>query len=644
MRVPRGWRLPAGAAALSAAGYALVHLSTEGSLGALVGTALLLAATVLAGRPIAVQAVRSLAVRIVGIDLLVTVAAIGAVVIGEFWEAAAVTTLFAIGKALEGATFDRTRSALADLVRSAPDKAVVVRDGRQVEVPASQVRVGETVVVMHGEKVPVDGVVLSGTGAVDESSITGESVPAEKTGGENVYAGTIAVSGLLRVRVTGVGADTTLARIVHRVEEAQDAKGRTQRFMDRFAKVYTPAIMALSLGAGLVTGNVELALTLLVIGCPGALVISVPVSVVAGIGRAARDGVLVKGGETLESLARVKVVALDKTGTITRGRPKVQQVESVDDTASAADVLRYAALAESGSSHPLARPVLDAAEEAGVLPTGVEVTAETVPGKGIVARWKGREIVVGSPRFAAEVASGVGSAGRSHSDPSEQAPAGPSDQALARATSVATQMAENGRTPLVVLVDGRPLGVIGVADQVRRGAADVIAALHDLGIQRVTMLTGDAEPVAKAVAREVGIDDVNAGLLPDDKLAAVAALREDGRAVAMVGDGVNDAPAIATADVGIAMGAAGSAVAVETADVALMADDLARLPHAIRLARRTAANLRQNVVFAVATVVLLLVGVILGGVTMSLGMLVHEASVLIVVANGMRLLRPVAGA
>ncbi len=639
--MPRGWRLPAGAAALSAGGYALVHLSTEGSLGSLVGTALLLAATVLAGRPIAVQAVRSLAVRIVGIDLLVTVAAIGAVVIGEFWEAAAVTTLFAIGKALEGATFDRTRSALADLVRSAPDKAVVVRDGRQVEVPASQVQVGETVIVMHGEKVPVDGVVLAGTGAVDESSITGESVPAEKTGGENVYAGTIAVSGLLRVRVTGVGADTTLARIVHRVEEAQDAKGRTQRFMDRFAKVYTPAIMALSLGAGLVTGNVELALTLLVIGCPGALVISVPVSVVAGIGRAARDGVLVKGGETLESLARVRVVALDKTGTITRGRPKVQQVESVDDTASAADVLRYAALAESGSSHPLARPVLDAAEEAGVLPTGVEVTADTVPGKGIVARWEGQEIIVGSPRFAVEAVSEVASAGLSLSDASEQAAAGRSDQALARATSVAAQMAENGRTPLVVLVDGRPLGVIGVADQVRRGAADVIAALHDLGIQRVTMLTGDAEPVAKAVAREVGIDDVHAGLLPDDKLTAVAALREDGRAVAMVGDGVNDAPALATADVGVAMGAAGSAVAVETADVALMSDDLARLPHAIRLARRTAANLRQNVVFAVATVVLLLVGVVLGGVTMSLGMLVHEASVLIVVANGMRLLRPV---
>ena len=616
------------AAVLSAVGYALVHLYATGTSPHFLGIGLLLVATVVAGRPIAVQAVRSLAVRIVGIDLLVTVAAVGAVVIGEFWEAAAVTTLFAVGKALEGATLDRTRSALGDLIRSAPDTAVVVRDGRQVEVPASQVVTGETVVVMHGEKVPVDGIVLAGAGAVDESSITGESVPAEKTGGENVYAGTIAVSGLLRVRATGVGADTTLARIVNRVEEAQDAKGRTQRFMDRFAKVYTPAIIGLSLVAGLVTGNVELALTLLVIGCPGALVISVPVSIVAGIGRAARDGVLVKGGETLEALARVDTVALDKTGTLTRGRPRVVEVQAVRDGVSATDVLSYAALAESGSSHPLARPVLDAAEEAGVLPTDVEVHAETVPGKGVIARWMGTEVAVGSPRFAMEVA---------REDALDGDPAGP----LASARRAAATMADAGRTPLVVLVDGRPLGVIGVADQIRSGAREVIAALRGLGVSRVAMLTGDAEPVAKAVGHEVGILDVRAGLLPEDKLNVVAELRAGGASVAMVGDGVNDAPALATADVGVAMGAAGSAVAVETADVALMSDDLARLPHAILLARRTAANLRQNVVFAVATVVLLLAGVVAGGVTMSLGMLVHEASVLLVVVNGMRLLRPV---
>ncbi|HEX7039467.1 MAG TPA: cation-translocating P-type ATPase [Trueperaceae bacterium] len=625
------------------------------------------------------QAWRALAVRVVGIDLLVSVAAVGAVAIGELWEAAAVTTLFAVGKALEGATLDRTRGALRDLVASAPERAVVVRGGRQVEVPASEVRPGETVVVRHGERVPVDGVVVAGFGAVDESSITGESVPAEKTGGERVFAGTVAVSGLLRVRATGVGADTTLARIVHRVEEAQDAKGRTQSFMDRFGRWYTPAIIGLSALSAVLTRDVELALTLLVIGCPGALVISVPVSVVAGIGRAARDGVLVKGGETLEALARVDVVALDKTGTLTQGRPRVVAVEPVDGV-SPADLLRFAALAEAGSSHPLARPVVAAAEEAGVAPGDVPVEAETLPGKGVVARVHGREVAVGSPRFAAAVAARAaaipepraveaGPLGQpavvGHAVPGPaavgvrddgaaptRAPAADATalvsseaelltaDAMALASSKAELLSAAGHTPLVVLVDGAPLGVIGVADRARHGADRAVDELRRLGVREVAMLTGDAEPVARAVAREVGVTHVRAGLLPEDKLAVVAALRAGGRGVAMVGDGVNDAPALAAADVGVAMGAAGSAVAVETADVALMSDDLRKLPHAIRLARRAAANLRQNVAFAVATVVLLLVGVVAGGVTMSLGMLVHEASVLLVVLNGMRLLRP----
>ena len=592
-----------------------------GAPAASLGAPLLLAAAVLAGWPVAVQAWRALTVRVVGIDLLVTVAAVGAVALGELWEAAAVTTLFAVGKALEGATLDRTRGALADLVASAPERAVVVRDGRQLEVPAAEVVPGETVVVRHGERVPVDGLVVAGFGAVDESAITGESVPAEKSGGERVFAGTVAVSGLLRVRATGVGADTTLARIVHRVEEAQDAKGRTQRFMDGFGRWYTPAIVGLSALAALVTRDVELALTLLVIGCPGALVISVPVSVVAGIGRAARDGVLVKGGETLEALARVDVVALDKTGTLTLGRPRVVAVEPLPGV-SGAELLRYAAAAEAGSSHPLARPVVEAAEDAGVAPGDAALEAETVPGKGVVARVGGHRVVVGSTRFAAEVA------------------ARDAVEASRLVGAKAERLAAAGRTPLVVLVDGSPLGVVGVADRARDEAARAVEELRRLGVREVAMLTGDAEPVARAVAREVGVTDVRAGLLPEDKLAAVRELRARGRAVAMVGDGVNDAPALAAADVGVAMGAAGSAVAVETADVALMSDDLRRLPHAVRVARRTAANLRQNVAFAVATVLLLLVGVAAGGVTMSLGMLVHEASVLLVVLNGMRLLRP----
>src|SRR5690606_34454709 len=336
----------------------------------------------------------------------------------------------------------------------------------------------------------------------------------------------------------------------------------------------------------------------------------------------ARDGVLVKGGETLEALARVDVVALDKTGTLTEGSPRVVAVEPLSGVTQA-ELLRYAALAEAGSSHPLARPVVAAAEELGVGPADAEVEAETVPGRGVVARVLGREVVVGSARFAAEVA--------------ERRRAG---RPVAAVAARAEALAASGRTPLVVLVDGAPLGVIGVADQPRRGAAEAVSELRGLGVREVAMLTGDAEAVARAVAREVGVTDVRAGLLPEDKLAAVAELRARGRVVAMVGDGVNDAPALAAADVGVAMGAAGSAVAVETADVTLMTDDLRRLPHAVRLARRTAANLRQNVAFAVATVALLLAGVAAGGVTMSLGMLVHEASVLLVVLNGMRLLRP----
>ncbi|HAM44665.1 MAG TPA: heavy metal translocating P-type ATPase, partial [Propionibacteriaceae bacterium] len=279
--------------------------------------AFMVAAAVVAGYGIVIKAVRALIAKVIGIDLLVSVAAIGAVIIGNFWEAAAVTFLFAIGHALEAATLNRTRSALAELVAVAPDSAVVVRDGEQQEIPAGQVRMGEIVLVKNGSKVPVDGQVVSGSGAIDEASITGESIPVEKSKGDQVFAGTVSRGGFLQVLATGIGADTTLARIIHRVEEAQDAKARTQAFMDRFSRWYTPAVMVLALAAGLIAGDVVLALTLLVIGCPGALVISIPVAIVAGIGRAARNGILIKGGEFLETSAKISAVAVDKTGTLT---------------------------------------------------------------------------------------------------------------------------------------------------------------------------------------------------------------------------------------------------------------------------------------------------------------------------------------
>jgi len=604
------WLVPAAAGALIVAAFGAGALDAE-----TLRRILMVAAALVAGAPIFRNAVRALMARVIGIDLLVAIAAGGALIIGEYWEAAAVTFLFAIGHALEAATLNRTRSALAALVEVAPDVAVVVRDNEQVEVPAGAVAIGETVLVKNGAKVPVDGVVVAGSGALDEASITGESLPVDKAVGSKVFAGTVSKGGFLQVRAEGVGADTTLARIIHRVEEAQDAKAATQKFMDRFSAWYTPGIMVLALVAGLISGDVTLGLTLLVIGCPGALVISIPVAVVAGIGRAAQSGVLVKGGEFLETAARVNAVALDKTGTLTRGKPRLTDVLVLAEGHTRISVLRWAALAEAGSEHPLAAPVLAAATQEGAYGGELPTHAESVPGKGVKAVSGSNVVLVGNQSLIE--AEGL-------HDPA--------------AAAAAARLAAAGRTPMLVAVDDAVIGVVAVADELRPEAKELVAQLRRAGVRHVAMLTGDAQPVANAVAASTGITDVRAGLLPEEKLEAIAELRGRGYVVAMVGDGVNDAPALATADIGVAMGAAGSAVAVETADIALMADDLRKLPYAIGLAKRTVRIMRQNIVVALLTVGLLLAGVLWGGVTMAIGMLVHEGSVLLVIANAMRLL------
>ncbi|MDO5534259.1 MAG: cation-translocating P-type ATPase [Propionibacteriaceae bacterium] len=601
------WAIPAVSGTLMLASW------LAGQLAPVAADPLMIAAAVVAGVPVLKGAYRSLRARSIGIDVLVSVALVGALIIGEYWEAAAVTFLFAVGHALEDATLARTRSALAGLVASAPTTATVLRDGQQVEVAAHEVALDEVVVVKHGQTVPVDGRILVGHAAIDEASITGESMPAERVEGDQVFAGTILTDGFVQVSTTGAGADTTLARIIHRVEEAQEAKARTQQFMEKFSRWYTPGIMALALVAGLASGDVRLALTLLVIGCPGALVISVPVALVAGIGRAARDGVLIKGGEFLETAARVDAVALDKTGTLTQGRPELTDLVAFDGWTES-EVLAWAARAEAGSSHPLAAPVLAAAADRGVALAAVPEQVTTVPGQGIVARIGGRTVTVGNRVLLGHALS-------------------PDAEAAAQ------RLSRQGRTPLLVALDGAPIGAIGVADTLREEAHDLVAGLRAAGVKRVVMLTGDTDEVARAVAVQVGIDDVRAGLLPEEKLDAVRALQAEGLTVAMVGDGVNDAPALALADVGIAMGAAGSPLAVETADVALMTSRLDRVAHAIGVARRTVAVMRQNIWIALLTVGLLLAGVLFGGVTMAVGMLVHEASVIVVILNGMRLLR-----
>ncbi|MGP5607173.1 MULTISPECIES: heavy metal translocating P-type ATPase [Micrococcaceae] len=582
----------------------------------------MLAAAVVAGYNIVIKGVRALTAKLIGIDLLVSIAAIGAVIIGNFWEAAAVTFLFAIGHALEAATMNKTRSALAELVAVAPDVAIVLRDGEQQEVPAHQVRMGEIVLVKNGAKIPVDGQVVSGTGAIDEASITGESLPVEKTTSDHVFAGTVSRGGFLQVLATGIGADTTLARIIHRVEEAQDAKAKTQAFMDRFSSWYTPGVMVLALVAGLISGDVVLALTLLVIGCPGALVISIPVAIVAGIGRAARNGILIKGGEYLETSAKISAVAVDKTGTLTEGRPQLTDVVVLDPGLDRTEVLRWAAAAEAGSEHPLARTIMDSARDEGVGPEGIPGEVTPVPGKGIVSDVDGQRVLIGNPALLEQY--GITN------------DAGSSD--------AAEQLAAAGKTPMIVAVDGRVIGIVAVADQIREDSAEMVARLHAAGVKKVVMLTGDTRLVAESIGQATGIDEIHASMLPEDKLDAVAKLQREGHTVAMVGDGVNDAPALAIADIGVAMGAAGSAVAVETADIALMGDNLLKLPESISLAKRTVNVMKQNIAISLITVVLLVAGVFAGGVTMSLGMLVHEGSVLVVILNAMRLMRNAPGA
>lgn len=588
-------------------------------------SALWLFAAVVAGTEIALRAFAALRARTISIELLVTIAAVGALFIGEYWESAAVTFLFVLGGYMEARTLSRTRSALKDLLALAPTEVTVFRNGAEITLAPHEVITGDTVIVRPGGRLGVDGVILSGQAAIDESAITGEPMPAEKQKGDTVFAGTVSHDGYLEVRAEGVGADTTLARIIQRVEEAQEAKAPTQRMIERFASWYTPAIIVMAIGAYAVTQNIALALTLLVIACPGALVISTPISVIAGIGRAARGGILIKGGEYLETAGRIRAVAFDKTGTLTEGRPEVLTVTPLpgipalpampDEASPRVRLLHWAALAESGSEHPLGRAVERALPADYVGPRVDEF--ETAPGGGISAQWQDQRVEIGSPVWLETRVNAWPEAARVALD----------------------ETRERGETVAAVSVNGTLVGLLGFADRLRPEAAAALQSLRDSGVKRLVMLTGDHAASAQRVAREIGIDEVHAGLLPEQKLEAIQAIQRETGPTAMVGDGINDAPALATADIGIAMGAAGTDVAIESADIALMADDLGKIAEAIGLARATLNNIRQNVVIALLTVFGLLAGVFANEVHMAGGMFIHQISVLVVVLNGMRLMR-----
>jgi Cd2+/Zn2+-exporting ATPase len=598
---------------------------------------MMIVAALLAGSDIAVRAWNSLRSRHISIELLVTIATAGALVIGEVWEAAAVTFLFIFGAYLEARTLSHTRQVLQSLLDLAPTTAIVWRDGKQVEVMPYEVVSARRSSLSLG-KLPVDGEVIEGRSAVDESMITG-SRSRGKDIGSLARAGTVNQDGQLKVRATGVGVETTHARNVQRVEQAQEEKAPTQRFIEKFAKYYTPFIIGLSAVVFAISRDLDLSLTLLVIGCPGALVISTPISVVAGIGRAAKSGILIKGGEYLENAGKISVLALDKTGTLTEGKPRVTDIIALTPdrvsaklaalvggsletpgiwlgnwSAAQIDVLYWAALAEAGSEHPLARSILAEAESLREIPASNSF--ETFTGRGIYAIYDGNEVGVGTPTLMEQLEAEV---------PTE-------------AREALNTLKSAGKTAVLVSLNGAVIGVLGIADTLRANAPGMIRKLNDQGL-KVVMLTGDDPRTAQAIAAEAGITDVRAGLLPEDKLDAIRELQAGGRVVAMVGDGINDAPALAAADIGIAMGAAGTDIAIETADIALMADDLMKIPQAIRLSKATLNNIRQNVVIALLTVTALLAGVLMREVHMAGGMLIHEASVLVVILNGMRLLR-----
>lgn len=575
--------------------------------------ALMIAAAFVAGYPIALNAFRAIKFRIVGIDALVTLAVIGALIIGEYWEAAAVTFLFMFGAYLEGKTLEKTRSAIKSLLDLAPNTARVIRDDKETEIPAEEVMLDEIVIIKPGEKIPVDGTVVEGSSYVNQAAITGESIPVSKAIDDTVFSGTVIESGYIKVRADRVGEDTTFSRILQMVEEAQDKKARTQKFLEVFSKYYTPSIMVLAVIVFIITRDVELALTLLVIACPGALVISTPVSIVAGIGNGARHGVLMKGGEVIEKLGTTKVLAFDKTGTLTVGKPKVTKIKAFHGEEE--DLLKFTAIAEGYSEHPLARAILEEANKRfESLPSPED--SEIIAGHGLKVKVEGRTILVGNRKLMIENQINISQ----------------------EVEEYISQEESLGQTVVITADKDRVLGVISIADDIRDGAVELIKRLKAKGIKRIVMLTGDNERAAAAIAKKLGLDDYYAELLPEGKVEMLKKLQDNYGTTAMVGDGVNDAPALASADFGIAIGGAGSDVAMETADVVLMSAELNKLSYAIGLSRATVINMKQNIYFAIAVVMLLIAGVLLKLVFLSSGMLIHELSVLLVIINAIRLL------
>lgn len=572
----------------------------------------LVAASIIGVLPIAIQAFQAIRVKVISIDLLVTIAVIGAFIIQNFEESAIVTFLFLFGAYLEQRTLNHTRSAIKELTEMAPESALKqMADGSFEEVDVDDVDEGDILLVKTGAKVPVDGTVLSGEGHINEASITGESVPVGKKTDSQVFAGTILENGTIQILANKVGEDTTFGKIIELVEEAQDSKSEAERFIDRFAKYYTPAVLVIAFIVWLITRDAELAITILVLGCPGALVIGVPVSNVAGIGNGAKNGILLKGSEVIHDFSRVDSIVFDKTGTLTQGTPAVSETIYYGEKDN--DTLKYLASIEHESDHPLAKAVL---KELGIKNYLEVENTEVVKGGGIVASVSGKRIAVGNVSLMVQ------------------------ENVILddKAKADAKRLEKEGNSLVLTSVDGELKVLMGIKDLIRPGVKEDLQKLRALGVKNLIMLSGDNQGTVDIINKELQLTKAYGNMLPEDKSAYIKELKEKGEIVAFVGDGVNDSPSLALADVGIAMGS-GTDVAIETSDVVLMNSNFNRLPHALGLVKATANNMFQNIVIAIAVVFILLTSLLFSDwMNMSIGMLAHEGSILVVILNGMRLL------
>lgn len=559
--------------------------------------------------PIILTAVSSLKVKLISIDVLVSLAVIGAFIIGEFNEAAIVTWLFMLGEVLEDFTLKKTRSAVSDLVSMAPKTALVLQeDGTTEEEDVDFIDPGDQVVIKTGDQVPVDGKVVNGNGNLDEASINGESRLVNKSVGDAVYAGTMLENGNLTIETTAAGEDTTFGKIIEVVEEAEDSKLHTEKLINRFAKYYTPFVLIVAFVVGLITRNFRLAITIMVLGCPGALVIGVPVSTVAGIGNGAKNGIIFKGSQVMDEMRKVDEIAFDKTGTLTVGHPEISAVKVINGDKD--EIVKLAAAIEKKSNHPLANTI------AKMDPFTIDADIETVKGKGVIATYEQEKYFVGNLQLVEE-----------------------NTEKNNKLAQIVDDLSNQGNSIVVFSnYDQSQLAVLGIKDQLRPQAKAALLKLKKLGIKKLVMLSGDKQQTAEKIAAELPIDEIHGEQMPSDKANFIKAEQKEGHRVAFIGDGINDGPALANANVAIAVGN-GTDVAVDVSDLVLVKNDLKQIAYAFSLSKRTILNMNENIAIALLTVLILFIGLFVGYIEMASGMLVHELSILVVILNGMKLLK-----